>query len=556
MFTIWLITSNKKSNSTKRLSYSKDGVDYDCKLVSGTSIINPVLELVLANKQAVPHGNHAYIPQFNRYYFVNDIKYSEGFWYVSCTVDVLASFRTSILNSTQFVTRSTIGYDDRAVETLYPAETYGYVDDFDGQTTYSDYAESTLTLDSNRGGYPIYTKAWGTNMSWSQIYTYFTDSYQSGIFVVSILSPDCLGNEYYMFTPTDLKNFIDNLMTYQPSDMTDVSTGVSKMLFNGLQYITSIKWYPHGASLQNPTRADTINIGGYSVPTYKGTITPAVYKLDYLIQEYYFDLDVPKHPKTADSSANFLTLSPYSQYNLYYAPFGNIPLDTTKLLPGLIGIRVYWKIDYTTGASVLKIYNNAGTVGTLKLIYTSTSTLGVQIPVSNLVINDLTAMAVIAGYTAVKQARNSVTNNGIFDVSPETQEKYPIDYKMNRWAQDLVDKFNNWISPVTNKTQEIADFSVDALASSLGQIQTNGKPDSMLSYYELPVLYAWFADIRDADFERFGRPTNKRYQLSDISGGFCKCADANVDRAFDEEYPTLIEQNKIVQLLNSGVYLE
>lgn len=61
-----------------------------------TSILNPV---VLIEIEDPAEYNYAYIPEFNRYYFINDIvSVRNGIWRISMTVDVLMSFKSSILN--------------------------------------------------------------------------------------------------------------------------------------------------------------------------------------------------------------------------------------------------------------------------------------------------------------------------------------------------------------------------------------------------------------------------------------------------------------------------
>lgn len=61
-----------------------------------TSIINPVIIMEIEN----PAGfNYAYIPEFDRYYFIDDItSVRTGLWLISMKVDVLESFKNNILN--------------------------------------------------------------------------------------------------------------------------------------------------------------------------------------------------------------------------------------------------------------------------------------------------------------------------------------------------------------------------------------------------------------------------------------------------------------------------
>ena len=56
----------KRSNSTKLPS---GGTEIACVLKDDCSVISPVLEIKTAT---LPDYNYAYIPDFGRYYYVND----------------------------------------------------------------------------------------------------------------------------------------------------------------------------------------------------------------------------------------------------------------------------------------------------------------------------------------------------------------------------------------------------------------------------------------------------------------------------------------------------
>lgn len=59
-----------------------------------TSVTSPVVLMELENPTAF---NYAYIPEFGRYYFINDmVSVRTGLWRLSMKVDVLESFKTNI----------------------------------------------------------------------------------------------------------------------------------------------------------------------------------------------------------------------------------------------------------------------------------------------------------------------------------------------------------------------------------------------------------------------------------------------------------------------------
>lgn len=53
-----------------------------------------------------PSANYCFIPEFERYYFIEDIRsYRNGMWYLSLRVDVLMSFRREILELNALISK-------------------------------------------------------------------------------------------------------------------------------------------------------------------------------------------------------------------------------------------------------------------------------------------------------------------------------------------------------------------------------------------------------------------------------------------------------------------
>ena len=76
-----------------------------------TSITTPSIMIESEN----PVGfNYAYIPDFNRYYFISDIvNISNNLWRINLKVDVLESFKSDILSSSAILSDSeVIGSDN------------------------------------------------------------------------------------------------------------------------------------------------------------------------------------------------------------------------------------------------------------------------------------------------------------------------------------------------------------------------------------------------------------------------------------------------------------
>lgn len=78
----------------------------DAKIVGDMIIQSPTISLQLDSFTDVIDFNYIYIPELRRYYYVKSSTIREdGFVQIQCIVDVLKSFKTDILDSTQYVER-------------------------------------------------------------------------------------------------------------------------------------------------------------------------------------------------------------------------------------------------------------------------------------------------------------------------------------------------------------------------------------------------------------------------------------------------------------------
>lgn len=87
------VNSSEKQAINKTIS---SGETLTGALRDESSVINPSFLIQHTN----PSGyNYCYISEFGRYYFITDIvSVRTDLWRINCTVDVLMSFKTQILN--------------------------------------------------------------------------------------------------------------------------------------------------------------------------------------------------------------------------------------------------------------------------------------------------------------------------------------------------------------------------------------------------------------------------------------------------------------------------
>ena len=373
---IYLYKFSKHANSTALPISTTPKVEHDCQIKTPSSVTSPVVQLAKASN---PNGyNYAYIPSFSRYYFIDEITYNLGVWQISMTTDVLGSYRSDILASSQYVLRNASTYNANILDNLYTTEASG-----SGNTATATATATVTNLDTQ-----------------TSVGTYFNQSFSGGYFVMGVISNNSSGVTYYQMTYGGFSTFLGNMMTYLPADIDDVSDGLKKAFFDPIQYITTCYWYPV-AVITSGTPVGSVSLGGYSIPAGLDPLSCIVISNRGL--HLGTTVNIPKHPQA--TARPYTQLEPYSRYNLVFEPFGNMPLDTAKLY-GASSLSLEWYIDVATGMGELYVKN--GSTGALA--YNTKAMLGVQVQLSQMTVDYLGAFSSSVG--AVAGIMGSVTEWG------------------------------------------------------------------------------------------------------------------------------------------------
>ena len=511
MFTIRLYNFNKKPNSTAVPVIA--GTQYQCTMKTVSSLLSPVIDIAdTKGTGAIPLFNYAYIADFGRYYFIDDVSWSQGIWSLSMHVDVLASFKEDIENSRQYVIRSASQSNPYIPDTVYQT----YID------TSGSYEEEALANSVQRYN--------STTLAWQNV-TYFDRPIANGMVCVGVVSGTVSGVTYYAMTVSSFSQFLQKAFTLVPSNMTDLDTGTANAVYGPIQYITYCRWFPVMALSANlGTEVQTINIGADPVTL---TAPNSAYQMTALgVEKYRFNIDLPLHPDAV--TYPYTRLSPFSEYSLNFQPFGNIPLDTTKMMDAS-RLTVNWSVDFCTGQCILEVRSNAAHSG---LIYTETADYGVPMPISALQL-DWKAGLAMSGLTWLKS-------------TPLGQQKTTYtDYSQ---AYTNPDTGRSYAPAVTLDNTKVIDQMMDVIGAGMGNVVTKGSAGSFLSYNAgKPYIYLWYVKQADHDTARYGAPLCKEVRLDSLSG-FCICSNATV--SFAIKYPMSDEYAAICMYLNSGIYLE
>lgn len=81
------------------------GTDFTCALKDNTSILKPTL-ILRSDDASLAGFNYMKIPQFNRFYFIDDIVSLHNYqWEIHGHVDVLETYKDQILNNSAVIKR-------------------------------------------------------------------------------------------------------------------------------------------------------------------------------------------------------------------------------------------------------------------------------------------------------------------------------------------------------------------------------------------------------------------------------------------------------------------
>lgn len=95
---------NTSSNNNVLNKVLTDGKTFNIKLKNDTEIIGPV---IILKSDVKIDSNYAYIPEFERYYYIENISINScNIYTLHLKCDVLMSFKDDILNSESYITSS------------------------------------------------------------------------------------------------------------------------------------------------------------------------------------------------------------------------------------------------------------------------------------------------------------------------------------------------------------------------------------------------------------------------------------------------------------------
>ena len=338
---------SKEANSTKQPS---GGTAISCFLKDNTSVIHPVFILDRTDFSI------NYVQWGSRYYFVDDIVSIRNTTIeLHCTVDPMATYKTAIGGSSQYVTRAAGAYDPYILDALYPAENRVNV----------------------------------SSTSLSGIGIVGTGSY-----VMGVVNDKGTGVRFYNLTASVFEQLMTFMFTglWLDAPLTEISLQLQRELVNPFQYIVSIQWFP-------------FSIGGTTEEISFGYWDSGIYA-EYIgdsIRNQFFSttITVPRHNQAA-ARGKYLNGSPYTRHMMNFYTWGSFPIDPVYFVDdGTCAIVV--NIDTYTGIGKLAVSDPSGIN-----IFSGVAQCGVPIQISQVTQNLLGAGLSVIGTVASVATGNAL----------------------------------------------------------------------------------------------------------------------------------------------------
>lgn len=403
---------SKKVNSTKVPASDAAKIEVDGQIKGDFSPLAPVIRFqeTIVNgtnifaATSVPVYRYAHIPSFERYYFVS-WAFIDGAWEGSFTEDCLASWRTNIRGSTQYVERSASEQNRKLTDSAYITNT-----DFTCDIQSKSFSDIFGIANDLAGVYVV------------GVLGYTKTSYTEG----GVLNeqPSNVGAvTYYAMARVAFYGFMYALMSninWMQISTSEISEELQKALINPMQYIVSVIWLPISAgdfvfggfpsTFPTDIEADkthTIRFGWWDF--YLGADDAAtVRKLrsptsQYTYRAPSYTFPLAQHPLKA-TRGEWLNLSPYTRRVLEIPCFGTFELDTTKIKTTHDQLTIQYFINALSGDAMCYVWSGtSGEGGTPKenLVLSVSGQVGIPIPTGQIAVNVANFKNALIGGAAV-----------------------------------------------------------------------------------------------------------------------------------------------------------
>lgn len=337
---------SKKMNSTAQPSGS--GTQLNVLLKENTSVLNPHF---LVHNYSFAHN---YVKWGSRFYFIDDIiSISDGMAEYVCRTDVLATYKSDIGASSQYVLRADSAYNLFVADSKYPTRAETHPD----------------------------------NVEFTSLHSAFVNG---GSFVIGVqngISAESAGISYYALTDSEMQQLTDFMFGGTWLNAADVSVELQKELVNPYQYIDSITWYPFDIPNSDVSfNPENIKFGYWDSGIVGGLLDPLNATKGFAQQ-----ITIPNHSQV--SRGYYLNAYPYTRMALDCYTFGTIPVDSSIFAVDR-NLTLGLSVDFLTGLGKMTL--RAGSQGD-NIIYRTFAQVGVPMKISQVTQSLVGAGASVVG---------------------------------------------------------------------------------------------------------------------------------------------------------------
>lgn len=352
----------KRTDSTK--IPTSTGTVISVNLKEGTDLDNPIFQM-----QTNVLG-YNYLLFDGHYYFITGRRYVyNNLFEISCTIDALASYRSKIKSSTQYVLRSTVSPNYNLIDNSYATEAE------------PDVRFSTTTMGlSDTGSYVLMTKSGN-------------------------------GVQYWGITEADLLSLLSSLFAEKQEDLwstiSDLTSTLGPALLDVTDYIIGCRWMPF-----------SIPSGGNSSRIYLGYWDTHIDAKEYTTRFNFAGgavFSLPVYPET-DPEKAFMNCSQYHSLSIFVPGCGETPIDYAKVQG--TGVNIYPSVDVL--GNVTGVIENSDN----EVIGRFYGTLGADVPISasNIGLGGFMSIgsgagAIVGGISAIASGGASAVAEGAGDIA-------------------------------------------------------------------------------------------------------------------------------------------
>ena len=481
----------KRINSTK---IPGNGHEVEGNIFEPCEILAPVL-IISPNNYNITY-NYVKIPEFERYYFIKSWEFSGGRYYATCAVDVLASHKTQIGETTQYVLRSASEFNEYVIDTKYPQ--------------LANPVRKYIALST-----PF-------------------KKFNSGNIVVGIIGGESGGTgvSYYVMTPGKFSEFRKKVMSALPAvpegETLEVSDTLGKMLYNPYQYVVSAMWFPFN---NVPTGASSTIYCGF----FNTEISAPI--LDNSEGAYLINSEtIPDHPQI--ERGKWLNGEENRRIIVHYPPFPDL------VIPSMVGagasnVSLSVLTDFISGQASLTADYSAAGGKTMKV--SAMGVLGVPLMLAQVTPTLNTPQVILA------KAGGEILSDPVGTISEWSEKLFgwfaPEPY--DAATRETAKKVGVDLSATTPTKSSVANPLLSYNVSVTGT--TGSTAYSSFPHY-IEVTYML---LSDEDNARIGKPLCAPKKINTLSGYFI-CATGT----FEISGAMYAENVAISGFLTSGTYWE